>query len=677
MTKIDRILAISFSLIFCFSIFTASAKANNYTLIINQVRGDECCDVGLSENLKNQIEKLNSLNLSANFAVRYDALTNEKFSSLLKNSPHQIGGYLEIIPPFANDAQVEYRGSDDNWYQAQNAYLIGYSQEERKQIIDTFMERFFETFGYYPQFTTAWQIDSWSLGYLKSKYQVRVHQITREQLGTDSYTLYGGPAHYPFWPTNNWAMIPQSTVNPTMPLVVRQTITDPVYNYGDQSNSYTSQPNDYLLRSDDINYFEHIFSQAHNQPHNSFSFALIGLENSMDKDSQTEYFRQLEFVAKQVKDGKTVITTAGNFENWYQQHYQPFSVYSGENQNNPQEQAWWIVASNYRVRLRLSNNQLFISDLRVYSPEFSDPYANHKASLLGWWIVPFVIDGSRLFTSTSDLTYFSLRNDYLIDREAEYGEPSQLLIKKGISAEKLQVVSENSSIKILDENNDALFIANNTQLCLSEEADNKQPAIINSLISDLVWHDANNHPCWGFEKVEPDENLACYQSFASDNCLSEQRIENHMLLFPELKESKISVAKSSFFISNQYALANRNPLRVVIIPKDEDGNIILSEDPIEVSTNPTVDKVTINQPNPENGMIFVDIEHDTPTKVIVTLTVDGQKINLKGFFVPDCKTNWQQCVTHPRQAWWFLRNWFDDKARLKQEQLDKEAIFVN
>lgn len=67
----------------------------------------------------------------------------------------------------------------------------------------------------------------------------------------------------------------------------------------------------------------------------------------------------------------------------------------------------------------------------------------------------------------------------------------------------------------------------------------------------------------------------------------------------------------------------------------------------------------------------------TPTKVAITLAVDGQEIHLKGFFVPDCKTNWQYCATHPRQAWWFLRNWFDDRARLKKEQLDKEAIFVN
>jgi hypothetical protein len=51
-------------------------------------------------------------------------------------------------------------------------------------------------------------------------------------MGVDSYTLYGGPVHYPYYPSQNWALVPAAQNNENMPIIVRQTITDPVYNYG-------------------------------------------------------------------------------------------------------------------------------------------------------------------------------------------------------------------------------------------------------------------------------------------------------------------------------------------------------------------------------------------------------------------------------------------------------------
>jgi hypothetical protein len=58
---------------------------------------------------------------------------------------------------------------------------------------------------------------------------------------------------------------------------------------GDDSSSFTSQPNDYALRKADFSYFEHLFLQAHSQNSNQDTFALIGLENSMPSEVQTEF----------------------------------------------------------------------------------------------------------------------------------------------------------------------------------------------------------------------------------------------------------------------------------------------------------------------------------------------------------------------------------------------------
>jgi hypothetical protein len=129
-------------------------------------------------------------------------------------------------------------------------------------------------------------------------------------MGVDSYTLYGGPAHYPYYPSQNWALVPsQQNNNEQIPVIVRQTITDPVNNYGDDSSSYTSQPNDYALRKEaDFTYFEHLFKQAHSQKEQD-TFALIGLENSMPSEVQVEFVKQLNFVKKyqQEQQGQRVL----------------------------------------------------------------------------------------------------------------------------------------------------------------------------------------------------------------------------------------------------------------------------------------------------------------------------------------------------------------------------------
>ena len=91
--------------------------------------------------------------------------------------------------------------------------MIGYQPDDRKKLIDTYMTAFQNAFGYYPATSVSWMIDPLSLAYLQQKYGVSVQEITREQWGTDSYTIYGGPPHYPYKPSQNWAIVPDPQSN--------------------------------------------------------------------------------------------------------------------------------------------------------------------------------------------------------------------------------------------------------------------------------------------------------------------------------------------------------------------------------------------------------------------------------------------------------------------------------
>ena len=63
----------------------ASDDYKKIILIINQVRGNECCDEGNENALVQQIDSIKRNNLKGNFALRYDVLSNPAYTKILKN----------------------------------------------------------------------------------------------------------------------------------------------------------------------------------------------------------------------------------------------------------------------------------------------------------------------------------------------------------------------------------------------------------------------------------------------------------------------------------------------------------------------------------------------------------------------------------------------------------------
>lgn len=239
--------------------FQVHAQTQSQVVILNQVRGNECCEQGSRDAVQTQLQAVQQHQLPATFVLRYDALQDKAYTNILQLSPTlDIGVFFEITPRLAADAGVEYRGTQEQWYLARHAYLVGYSLEERKKIINTLMRLFYQVYGVYPKTTAAWMIDAWSLQYLVEKYGVVAHEITRDQWGTDSYTLYGGPMGMMYSPSKRWAMIPAQNSQALPIKIFRQTLPDPLWNYGDTTSSTTSQPNDYALAGKDISYFKNL-----------------------------------------------------------------------------------------------------------------------------------------------------------------------------------------------------------------------------------------------------------------------------------------------------------------------------------------------------------------------------------------------------------------------------------
>ncbi len=674
-------ITLGFIFFFQFSLTSVQAKEPAHrTVIINQVRGTECCEPGSVEALKGQLDTLKRLQLPATFVVRYDGLLNPEIVSLLKSARaegFEIGALLELTPELVNDSQVEYRGNPETWHEAQNAYLIGYSPADRHRIIDAYMRRFKLLFDAYPQTTTAWMIDADSLTYLSNRYQVTTHQLTREQWGLDSYTLDGGPPHAPYLPSSLWPLVPQSfsgQSNSTQPLIMRQTIDDPVWAYGDRTSSYTSQPNDYILKKRDFAYFEHLFTQAHDQPTESSTFALIGLETSMSAEAQQEYLKQLEWVKTwtDVTPGAEVVT-ANTYTSWWKTSTPGISqlaVYHGLDQKNPQSQAWWITTPNYRVRIRLDNQELFISDVRLYSPQLTDPYLTIAAQRQGYWVVPFLLNGARFWENGPDI-YQPPVQDFLADRAEKYGSPARWKLTQVEDGSTLSVSRENGTIILKQADQiQAIFHPDSFELPKTTEfkTNNAYLSSVVSTTDDFVrWLTPVDQPAWSL-RIQPQTNgLKKFTPQLDASRLSSERQSRSHLLFPELSVKPLSVEKTELVVSNAYAIAGRNPVRLVFYPRDQVGYPTALEQEPKVTTEKSVDAVKVQRPEGNSGLYFIDLDSAQPQTTKVTVT-SGEFIQTHQVtFAPSCYSMKVYCLTHPRQTWWFFQNWRADRQRAKEE----------
>jgi len=634
---------------------TFASENNSFTLFINQVRGEECCDKGNFDNFQQQLTYFRDKNVSAQFALRWDVLTNPQYQAVIKLGNTHYGALLEITPEFAKNAGVEYVGSENNWYEARYAFLVGYSQEERKKLIDTYFNKFKEAMGYYPNFSTAWMIDPWSLRYLREEYGVLLHQITREQFGTDSYTLYGGPMHYPFYPSENWALIPSTTTRGLLPLIVRQTITDPVYNYGDRSSSYTSQPNDYMLRKAEISYFSYIFDQAHSQD-NTYTFALLGLENSMLEIHNQEFFKQIDYVANWQHSKFGRVVTVDELVSFYDsQDINVLNLYSGTSQIDVHESAWWFQTPSYRVRLRLSNGELFISDLRVYDSRFNDPYMDKKAEASGWWIVPYIIDGSRHFSDTTDLT---VNNDTLLNRQSDIGSPHRLTLIKGVATVKIERDITSGVTKVLANNVNVLELRNKS-LIFPHSYQETLP-FKSSILGNLAFKDSDGEIAWGLKSQGSGQEFLV---FNNETTLDNVRLNLKPLLFPEASFGMADDQNTTVYVNNRYAVAGRNPVRVVLFPKDAKGDAIQLLRLPAVTTNSNSVQIAIHEPHSSNGMVFIDFVNGKPAKTTVNIDSDSFSQSETVFFAPNCKQKIFECLFSPKYMYWYVRSFLEDKLR--------------
>lgn len=355
--------------IFLFGLFItpyAYAQEQKQITIVNPIRGEDFWNYSYSilETPKKQYELISSKNLEATWMVRFDALKNNEVESFLKglNPKQEVGVFLEITPTLAADAQVIYNQSA-NWHYAKSVLVTGYSQVDRKKLIDTVMAQFKQVFGKYPKSVGAWWIDAYSLQYMKDKYQIEVNMDVSDQFSTDGYQVWGQYWSSPFYPSKRNALMPSSSEGEKIGVVTIQwALRDPFNGYGNGvfESTYSVQANDYVLHGLGVDYFEKLVAV--------YPEATVGLENDFDWNKYGgEYSKQVNYVAN-LKNSQVVTMQhfGQNYRNFNPKMSPKLTIYSDDALGSGGK-ALWYQTDKYRVGLFVSSEGVVIRDLRQFN----------------------------------------------------------------------------------------------------------------------------------------------------------------------------------------------------------------------------------------------------------------------------------------------------------------------
>lgn len=273
---------------------------NRYLTLINPVRGRDLWHNKTLLPISGQYEVIKKNGLAATWLIQYDVLFDSELMQEIRSfsADQEKGVFLEISKKLANDSRVVYP-LNTPWFRPNAVFLSGYSPSERLKLIDTIFHNFKKQFGYYPKSVGAWWVDSYSLDYLRKKYQISSALIVADQLTTDNYGVWGQWWGVPYYPSKANVLVPARNNGDKQNVVVMQWAQrDPLRAYGEGPaiSNFSLQANDYIRQGQTTDYFKQI-SENYLSCANNLGQITVGLETGIESIGYlNEYANQLEYL---------------------------------------------------------------------------------------------------------------------------------------------------------------------------------------------------------------------------------------------------------------------------------------------------------------------------------------------------------------------------------------------
>ncbi|MBK7405995.1 MAG: hypothetical protein IPJ41_15600 [Phycisphaerales bacterium] len=355
--------------------------------IINFIRGVEPRGpVDLIEPVREQIRLGHAHSLPSTFLIQYDALTNPAFTDLLKSDlgpEDEVGAWLEVVQPQVEAAGLSWRGRFPWDWHTDVGFTIGYPPEERRKLMDVYMERFEQVFGHLPKSVGCWVIDAPTLNYLSDKYGIVAACICKDQIGTDGYNLWGGYWNQAYYPSRQNAYMPAQTDAEQLRVpIFRMLGSDPIYQYdtglGDERQGVISLEPVYGHAGGDPAWVRWFFHTNFDAPCLAFAYTQVGQENSfgwpaMQRGLEDQYQR----LADRVRAGALRVETLGQSGAWFRNTFDTTpatSVVALEDPRDGGRRSVWYETRRYRINLLWEGAAWRIRDLHLFDERYAERY---------------------------------------------------------------------------------------------------------------------------------------------------------------------------------------------------------------------------------------------------------------------------------------------------------------
>lgn len=365
------------------------------------------------EAVQEQIKLVNNYGFPATFLFQYDALINPAYQELMKTrlSPDcEIGAWWEITQPHVEAAGIPWRGIH-SWVSTANiAFTTGYTPKEREKLVDVYMAKFKEIYGYYPKSVGSWFIDSHTLAYMYDKYGIVASCNCKDQVGTDGYTLWGGYWNQAYYPSRKNAYMPAQTAGGQIPVpIFRMLGSDPIYQYdtgvGTERQGVISLEPVYTRAGKNRQWVEYFLESMVDEPCLAFAYAQAGQENSFTWNGMREGLEvQFPIFDSLRKENKIRIETLGTSGKWFRDKF-PLTpatavttLYDHRELGN---KTVWYNSRNYRANLLWEKDGFCFRDIHFFDENFKSDYLTTPGTggQFLYFTLP-VID--RFFWSTPD-----------------------------------------------------------------------------------------------------------------------------------------------------------------------------------------------------------------------------------------------------------------------------------
>lgn len=343
------------------SIFASDFNCDNrYVTLINPVRGRNLWIDKSITPLQDQYQEINKYNFSASWLLQYDALTDDEIIGYINGNfggNQELGVFLEISPDLARAGRVIYPHGVV-WYDPQAVFLSGYFPKERERLIDALFLKFNERFGYFPKSVGAWWVDSYSLEYMKEKYDIQSVLIVADQKTTDDYGVWGQWWGVPYFPSRANVLTPARENEDQNVVVLQWAQRDltKAHGEGPASSNYSLQANDYTERGLDISYFENLISN-YLDCNLQIGQITVGLETGIESvKAFPQYTKQLKVLSE--TEGLQAVTMkefADKFREIHPKNPQEIKI--------KDESSEWILSLQKRENKFLEDNISYETDI--------------------------------------------------------------------------------------------------------------------------------------------------------------------------------------------------------------------------------------------------------------------------------------------------------------------------